>query len=82
MEIDIQLTLRGPLADALIAAASRNGEEPVVLLARSIDRMITAGKLDTAENSRPPRLFDLENFWVAARLASSNQEDRYGKVGI
>lgn len=55
MEIDIQLTLRGPLAYRLIADAAKNGEEPVTLLARSVDRMIAEGKLDTAENSRPPR---------------------------
>lgn len=47
MEIDIQLTLRGPLAYRLIADAAKNGEEPVTLLARSVDRMIAEGKLDT-----------------------------------
>ncbi len=73
MEIDIQLTLREPLAHRLIADAARNGEEPVTLLARSVDRMIADGKLDTAENNQPMRLLDLESFWVAAGLAAINQ---------
>lgn len=72
MEIDIQLTLRGPLAHRLIADAARNGEEPVVLLARSVDRMIVEGKLDTVENNQPRRLLDFENFWVAAGLAAAD----------
>lgn len=63
--IDIQLQLRGPLAYRLLLAAAQNGEEPVTLLARSVQRMIENNALDIAENNRPPQLFDIENYWIA-----------------
>ena len=62
---DIALTLRGPLFYRLADAAARNGEEPVTLLARSVERMILNGTLDTAENNKAPSLLTIKDFWIA-----------------
>lgn len=71
--IGIELELRGPLAAALIYEARRNNEEPVTLLARSVDRMIERGLLDTIDNSRPPRVLDIKDFRLAALLTEVQQ---------
>lgn len=71
MEIDIELSLRGPLAWKLIQEAARNGEEPVTLLARSVDRMISRGELDTADNSKAPSVRDIGDFRLAMAVLSS-----------
>jgi hypothetical protein len=70
MQIDIELQLRGPLAYHLLTEASRNGEEPVTLLARSVERMIKDGKLDTAENSQLPCALNIKSFWLASALSN------------
>ena len=62
--MDIEIEIGGPLFYRLATAAARNGEEPVKLLARSVERMIATGKLDTADNNMPPRLLDIDSFWI------------------
>ena len=73
MVLDIELQLRGSLAYRLLTAAARNGEEPVALLARSVERMIERGRLDTVENNLPPSVLTIKNFWLADAIISNKE---------
>lgn len=77
--IDIELQLRGPLVTKLTAAAKESGEDPVKLLARSIERMIERGWLDTASGDLPSVL-DIENFHLAAAAIKPAHADTIDSV--
>ena len=66
--ISVKLELRGPLMRALIHAAKDNGEEPITLLARSVDRMIERGLWDRGHE---PKLLNISDFRIADAIERS-----------